>query len=206
MGRKKRQGYFFAWRAIFMLRLAQNCGMVGCSRIKGKQMPVHFKDGTLRGDLPWNLKDARNIIAIDGDIDLCGYSYPMPRLETIHGISVKDAPVIPSLHSKIYEAASKPGALNMRHWHDPHCKTTHCRAGWTVAVAGRAGKSLEEMVKDQNTRRAFTPTPARIAACLIYIRNDPNIFNGGFPNFYCSNEKALADMRLRARNERTKSK
>ena len=89
-----------------------------------------------------------------------------------------DCPVkIPDIHKAVYAAASAPGALNMRDW---HCGTAHCRAGWVVTLAGDAGKALEWAMG----------TPA--AAAMIYMASDPALEK--VPNFYDTNEGALADM------------
>ena len=96
----------------------------------------------------------------------------------LSGADLRGAPVIPDIHREVYEAASQPGALDMGDWHT--CETTHCRAGWVVALAGEAGKGLEDKIG----------TPA--AATLIYLASDPNLEK--FPDFYCSNDAALADM------------
>ena len=106
----------------------------------------------------------------------------------LSGADLRGAPVIPNIHQKVYAAASQPGALNMRDWHT--CDTTHCRAGWVVALAGEEGKALEDRIG----------TPA--AASLIYLASDPDL--GKFPNFYCDDETALADMELRAEQEAAK--
>jgi len=90
-----------------------------------------------------------------------------------------DAPFkIEGIHSKVYEAAAQPGALDMSTW---HCGTTHCRAGWVVELAGGAGKALEWAMG----------TPA--AAAMIYLASDPKIEK--MPDFYCDNATALADMK-----------
>ena len=49
-------------------------------------------------------------------------------------------PVIENIHQKVYEAASRPNALNMGDWHT--CETTHCRFGWVEHLAGPAGAEL----------------------------------------------------------------
>ncbi len=98
-------------------------------------------------------------------------------------------PVIADIHRKIYEAVSQPGALQMDSWHK--CATTHCRAGWVVALAGEAGKALE----------AFFDTP--IAAMKIYDASDPN-YKINPCRFYDSNNAALADMRRLAEAEAAK--
>jgi uncharacterized protein YjbI with pentapeptide repeats len=97
----------------------------------------------------------------------------------LSGADLRACPVkIENIHKAVYEAASKPGALDMKAWHT--CGTTHCRAGWVVALAGEGGGALEY---------AFG-TPA--AATLIYMASDPTLAK--VPDFYCNNEAAMADM------------
>jgi hypothetical protein len=68
----------------------------------------------------------------------------------------------------------------MGDWHT--CESTHCRAGWAVALAGEAGVALEK----------FYNTP--LAAMMIYDASDPTFkINPG--RFYDGNEAALEDMR-----------
>ena len=76
----------------------------------------------------------------------------------------------------------------MAEWHT--CDTTHCRAGWVVALAGDDGKALEGRIG----------TPA--AATLIYLASDPTLEK--FPSFYCGNDEALEDMKRLAELEATK--
>ena len=87
-------------------------------------------------------------------------------------------PVIKNIHKKIYKAASKKGCLDMGTWHT--CQTTHCRAGWTVHLAGDAGYELE---------RQTTPL---FAAMQIYKASGYQISPC---RFFDSNEKALEDMK-----------
>jgi hypothetical protein len=70
-------------------------------------------------------------------------------------------------------------------WHK--CETTHCRAGWVITLAGDAGKAMEFCMG----------TPA--AAALIYLASDPTLER--IPDFYASNEAALADMKHLAEQE-----
>ena len=93
-------------------------------------------------------------------------------------------PVIKNIHQKVYEAASKPGCLNMSRWHD--CETTHCRAGWVVHLAGEAGYALEKR------------TSPVFAAMQIYEASGYLIAP---PRFYESNNLALADMKKLAEQE-----
>ncbi len=89
-------------------------------------------------------------------------------------------PVVPNIHAAIYQAASAPEALDMAHWHI--CEKTHCRAGWAIALAGPAGRTLEGFYG------------AALAAMLIYDASDPN-FRINPCRFFDDNEEALADMR-----------
>ena len=61
-----------------------------------------------------------------------------------------------------------------------HCGTTHCRAGWVVTLAGKAGKALEDS----------TSTP--FAAMQIYRASDPT---WRMSDFFATKEEALADMK-----------
>ncbi len=103
----------------------------------------------------------------------------------LSGADLSGCPVkIPDIHKAIFEAASAPGALDMVQW---HCGTTHCRAGWVVTLAGEGGKALEWAMG----------TPA--AAAMIYLASDPKLEK--MPDFYASNEVALADMKRLAEGE-----
>ena len=89
-----------------------------------------------------------------------------------------------NIHQVVYEAASKPGCLDMGNWHK--CGTTHCRAGWVVHLAGDAGYDLERF---HNTS---------LAAQLIY-RKSGYLINPG--RFYDNDEEAMADMKKLAELE-----
>ena len=73
----------------------------------------------------------------------------------------------------------------MDDWHS--CETTHCRAGWVVALAGEEGKELEKQ-----TRTAF-------AAMVIYHASSDIHVSPAM--FYTSNEEALEDMKRCAEEE-----
>jgi hypothetical protein len=90
---------------------------------------------------------------------------------------------IENIHQKIYQAASKEGALDMRARHKDGnaCGTTHCRAGWVVHLAGDAGQVLEYAYGTQ------------AAAAIIYMLSDPKLEK--MPNFYCDDKTALEDMK-----------
>ncbi len=94
-----------------------------------------------------------------------------------------EVPKIKDIHKKVYAAAKCENALDMGSWHS--CETTHCRAGWVVHLAGEAGYKLEEKVGTS------------VAAGLIYRESDSKI--KAFPDFYCGNDEALADMKRLAK-------
>ncbi len=85
-------------------------------------------------------------------------------------------PIVDRLDAKILAAVeSGAGSLDMSKWHT--CETTHCRAGWAVTLAGRAGLDLERKIGSS------------AAGALIYAAS-----TGRVPDFHCSDEEALADI------------
>ncbi|BAO04699.1 putative pentapeptide repeat protein [Ralstonia phage RSK1] len=111
----------------------------------------------------------------------------------LDGADLDGAPIVHNIHQQVYQAASQPHALDMRMWHNS-CGTAHCRAGWVVTLAGEAGKKLESKIG----------TPA--AAIAIYLKSDPERFKTErIPDFYCSNDTALADMKRMAEDEAARS-
>ena len=90
-----------------------------------------------------------------------------------------EIPIIEDIHKRVYEAASRPNALNMNNWH--MCETTHCRAGWVISLAGEAGKNLENEIG------------TNAAASLIYQKSDPELEK--VPDWFADNEDALEDMK-----------
>ena len=90
-------------------------------------------------------------------------------------IGLPDAPTVPDLDRKILEASEDGARLEMGSW---HCGTTHCRAGWAIALAGAEGAELEKTLG------------ASAAGALIYFRS-----TGRVPDFFASTAVALADIR-----------
>ncbi|MDE2100915.1 MAG: pentapeptide repeat-containing protein [Patescibacteria group bacterium] len=101
-------------------------------------------------------------------------------------IGLPTAPVIPNLDRRILRAigskkprlgTGKGKRLEMYTYHT--CDTTHCRAGWAIHLAGKAGLELEEKYGSD------------AAGAFIYAtsRHDMPV-----PDFYASNEDALADI------------
>jgi len=93
-------------------------------------------------------------------------------------------PKIENIHHRIYEAASRPAALNMSAWHT--CEKTHCRAGWAVALTGKEGEALEQFYNTE------------LAAMLIYRESGYTIHPARFLD---DNDVALADMKALAEQE-----
>jgi len=66
-----------------------------------------------------------------------------------------EIPTITNIHTKVLEAVSKKGALDMDDWHSS-CGTTHCRAGWVVVLAGEEGLMLEKKTSTEFAANRFT--------------------------------------------------
>jgi len=92
-----------------------------------------------------------------------------------------DVPVVENLDAKILAAIEGGGKLEMDSWHT--CKTTHCRAGWAITLAGDAGAKLEERYGPEDAGRR------------IYL-----VSVGHVPDFFASNQAALDDIRERAQS------
>ena len=110
---------------------------------------------------------------------------PEPLKEQAVKPGFPEVPVIKNIHQKVFEAALKPQALDMRNWHT--CKTMHCRAGWVVTLAGEEGRNLEKK------------TSTLFAAMQIYKASSP--IRVSPPRFFDTNEKALEDMKKCAEKE-----
>lgn len=100
----------------------------------------------------------------------------------LDGASIKEgiidsaAPQLESLDAKIL-AAIAGGKLEQQTWHT--CKTTHCRAGWAIIVAGEQGALLEKRLG-----------PPAAAAALYTAAGLP------IPDFYnMNNEEVLAQIK-----------
>lgn len=68
------------------------------------------------------------------------------------------------------------------------CEQTHCRGGWVIALAGEAGRKLEEFYHWE------------LAAMKIYDASDPG-YKIHPARFYDSNAEALSDMKALAEAE-----
>ena len=128
-----------------------------------------------------NLDRANLIGANLAHANLAGASLDHASLDdaNLDGATLPDGvPVIGDIDAAILAAIGEDASgLDMKDW---HCGTTHCRAGWPVKLAGKAGKALE--------KRFGTGT----AGALIYAASRPGM---PVPNFFATNADALADLR-----------
>jgi hypothetical protein len=105
-------------------------------------------------------------------------------------------PTINNIHQSILEAVKGGDALEMGNWHTDekinsdgaHCGTTHCRAGWVVALAGKEGRDLE------------LQTSTEFAANVIYSKS--STIEVGPYHFYLSNDQSMADIEICATLEK----
>jgi len=107
-----------------------------------------------------------------------------------------ETPIIENIHQKVLEAVTCKGELQMNDWHSDkskneegvYCGTTHCRAGWVIALSGKVGVELESIFGTEN------------AAMQIYNKSCPEI-KVSPTRFYQSNEVALEDIERCAKEE-----
>jgi hypothetical protein len=143
---------------------------------------VNFAYANLRGA---NLKHANLTMAslAGADLklaDLRGTNLKGVDLEgadlTNAKLDREDVPRVKDLDQKLEEATRKSGSLNMTYWHDRD--GVHCRAGWVVTIAGKAGLALEHSLG------------TCAAAALIYVASGRTIV----PNFHADDLDARADI------------
>lgn len=149
---------------------------------------AYLEDAYLRGVYLMGA-DLRDAYLRGADLEGADLTYAYLEGADLTGANFGEALSITNIHSAVYDAATRAkDALDMGKWHT--CETTHCRAGWVTTLAGEAGKRLEGEIG----------TPA--AALAIYAASDPDYFSrDGIPDFYCTNEEALADMKRLAELE-----
>ena len=88
-------------------------------------------------------------------------------------------PIVPNIDKAILDVVTiGEGRLDMGEWHT--CRTTHCRAGWAVILAGKAGSALEDALGPE------------YAGALIYAASRPN---KPIPNFFVTDEQAMRSIR-----------
>jgi hypothetical protein len=120
---------------------------------------------------------------LSGD-DLSGDDLSGDDLSGVRGLP-KTVPLVENLNTKILSAIEDGGKLEMHTWHT--CETTHCRAGWTIILAGSCGCLLEELLGPD------------VAASLITHASCP--WMERVPDWFATNAGALADIRACAAKE-----
>jgi hypothetical protein len=108
-----------------------------------------------------------------------------------------ETPIIEDIHQKVFQAVTD-GKLKMNSWHEDesknengeYCGTTHCRAGWVIALAGKEGVEYESIFGTEN------------AALQIYHKSSPEI-KVSPTRFYQSDEVALEDIERCANEEKS---
>ncbi|TAK94532.1 pentapeptide repeat-containing protein, partial [Patescibacteria group bacterium] len=142
--------------------------------LRGADLRRAVLRGAVLRDADLRDADLRGAVLRDADLrdaDLTGAD--------LRDAVLRDVPVLPNIDAAILAAVTDGvGELNMSDWH--MCETTHCRAGWAVHLAGKAGKALEEK---------FGPA---VAGSLIYAASRPG---KPIPDFYASTSAAMADIR-----------
>jgi uncharacterized protein YjbI with pentapeptide repeats len=130
--------------------------------------------------------------AVLRDADLSG---AVLRDADLSGI-LESVPLIPNIDAAILEAieankAKGTNGLDMGSWHGNEekanetewCETTHCRAGYAICLAGKAGFDLEKKYGPAN------------AGMFLYLKSTPD---APIPDWGASNKTAMADMKARA--------
>lgn len=127
-----------------------------------------------------------------GFLDLEGYDRPLPTgLAKVNDLGLKGyrhflpislagclpVPAVPGIDRAMLTEINNGGYLEMCRWHT--AATTHSRAGWAIVLAGKDGEALEKRIG------------TAAAAALIYQVSRPGHM---FPEFYSSNEVAMADI------------
>ena len=152
-------------------------------------MKIKLIDGSEFNSLPNEAEMAKQVSEIDtngGYLDLSGYAHALPALTSVGGSLIESAPFIPQIHKRIYDAAKADDRFDMHEWgRDTPCGTGRCRGGHTVNLAGKKGFELKSRVDWS------------VAALLIYMKSDPDLWRKGYPDFSSSvkNADALADMK-----------
>ena len=111
------------------------------------------------------------------------------RNANLRGAHLPALVVVRDLDRAILAAIERGGVLDMAAWHgqpdaqEDGCGTTHCRAGWAIALAGEAGRVLEDIYGPQ------------VAGALIYAASRPD---KPVPDFFASTAIAMESIRADA--------
>ena len=152
-----------------------------CADLSGANLSdANLSDAVLR------YADLSGAVLRDADLRYADLRYADLNGAVLRGADLRyanlsDVPKIEDLDAKIVAAIECGGKLDMNHWHT--CKTTHCRAGWAITLAGEDGIALEKKFG------------SAAAGALIYAKSTPD---AKIPNFYASTKEAMEDLLKRA--------
>lgn len=139
-------------------------------------------DANLRGA---NLRDANLRDANLSYANLCDANLPFD-VPIVKELDAKILAAITDENGELRTAKDEDGeavcVFNMGGWHE-NCGTTHCRAGWAITLAGPEGMMMEKILG------------SAAAGTLIYAASRPG---KPIPDFYASNDDALASIRADA--------
>jgi hypothetical protein len=101
----------------------------------------------------------------------------------LRGAKLPPVPIVQNIDTEIVKQINlRPSCFNMGDWKiKSPCGTSYCRAGWAVALAGKAGQELLKKV-------GFSWDTA---GALIYAASRPD---APVPDFYCDTQDALEDL------------
>jgi hypothetical protein len=115
----------------------------------------------------------------------CRWEEEKEGMENKDGESFKMViPKIENIHQKVLEAVSAEGALDMSTWHKDekyeegaHCGTTHCRAGWVVMLAGKAGRELEKQTNTEFAAKHIykESSSIHVSPTMFYVKNEESM-------------------------------
>jgi len=154
------------------------------NEIKQREMTLDEALKLLRGGADgiaeWNrCRDEDEEVPSLKGADLRGADLSGANLSGAKGLPA--TPVVPRLHRDVAAIVGPKGEhLDMGVWHSS-CGTAHCRAGAAIVAAGPEGEQLEGQYGSS------------VAGALIYQASV-----GYVPNFFATDEVALADIRARA--------
>lgn len=150
----------------------------------------NFKKDNLNNDGCWNCSRCSRCFCCSDCSGCSGLDNNKPQ-----SFKMPETPIIENIHQKIHDAVTKKGELQMDDWHadksknseGEYCGTTHCRAGWVIAVSGKAGVELESIFGTEN------------AAMQIYSKSSE--IKVSPTRFYQSNEVDMEDIERCAKEE-----
>jgi hypothetical protein len=174
-----------------------SCADLSCADLRAADLRGADLSGADLSGADLSGADLRGVVLRGADLSCADLRGAVLSGADLRGVVLRGAeiPSIPHIDAAILasieanKAAGKNG-LKMATWHDSNdcdesnwCQTTHCRAGYAICLAGAAGFALEKKVG-----------PAA-AGALIYAKSRPD---QPVPNFYDSDENAMADIRRAA--------